>query len=668
MQNLKLTHKLTLGFGIVIALILVLGITSVMNIQGVRDLFVDYRGLAIQANAVGRVQANMLMTRLHAKEFMISQSEESIQGIHERASQTLALIEEAQKTLDDAETSKILSNMAAEIQTYQTAFDQVIRHQEDSDKLVGERLNTLGPKLEKSLTEIMDEASDEGNITTSYQAGNALRTILLMRLHGANFLISNDESARSRFITLAKEGAEKLDTLLSSAQGTELQQPIESVKRDFTGYTNAFDKVSQSIQARNKIINTTLSDIGPKIATDVEQAKLAIRDQQAELGPLAQASVEQSLMIVVIVGLVAVFFGFTAAWIIARGTANPILTMTTAMRKLAGGDLESEISGTTRKDEIGAMAQAVQIFKDNAIRVKNMEAEAAEAELRAEEEKRAAMRKLADEFEASVGGIIKNVSGAAEDMQKRAQGLTSIADRSSQQATNVAAAAEQASANVQTVAVATDELSSSIQEISRQVLESTKITKETVVEAEDSQTKVQSLVTSSKRIGEVVALITDIAEQTNLLALNATIEAARAGDAGKGFAVVASEVKSLANQTAKATDEIARQVTDIQGATEGAAGAIDTIGTKIRKVSEAAATISAAVEEQTAATAEIARNVDQASAGTQEVSQNIGGVNDAARKTGDESKDIAEFTADLTQQARTLTAEVNSFLSQVRNS
>lgn len=354
------------------------------------------------------------------------------------------------------------------------------------------------------------------------------------------------------------------------------------------------------------------------------------------------------------------------SFLIIRSIVGPVNSMTEAMGSLAEGNLETKVPALDKTDEIGEMAQAVQVFKDNAIRTKEMEAEAEKQKHKTEEEKRQLMLKMADDFEASVGGVVDTVSSASTEMQSSASTLSATAEQTSQQAATVAAASEEASTNVQTVASASEELSSSISEISRQVAQSTQIASAAVSEVDGANDKVKGLAEAANKIGEVVALITDIADQTNLLALNATIEAARAGDAGKGFAVVASEVKNLATQTAKATEEISSQISGIQGATQEAVGAIESIGGTINQMNEIASTIAAAVEEQGAATQEIARNVEQAAAGTGEVSANITGVNQAADETGKSAEEMLSAATELSQQAEILRGEVDKFLVNIR--
>ncbi len=349
---------------------------------------------------------------------------------------------------------------------------------------------------------------------------------------------------------------------------------------------------------------------------------------------------------------------------IVRGITQPIGGMTEAMTKLADGDKTSEILGTERGDEIGSMANAVQVFKENMIKADEL-AEAQRKEDEIKQKRAAALETLTSEFETTVGSAVGEVTTASDSMRSTAEGMASTAEEASRQTSAVSAAAEQASANVETVASAAEELSGSIGEISRQVQQSTDIAGNAVKEAERADNMIQGLAEAAGKIGEVVELITDIADQTNLLALNATIEAARAGDAGKGFAVVASEVKNLANQTAKATEEIGAQIGGIQGATNDAVGAIKGIGKIVDEINEIASTIAAAVEEQGAATQEIARNVEQASTGNKDITTNIVGVNQAADETGQAANQVLEAAGVLADQSNSLKKDVETFLKNV---
>jgi methyl-accepting chemotaxis protein len=352
-------------------------------------------------------------------------------------------------------------------------------------------------------------------------------------------------------------------------------------------------------------------------------------------------------------------------YLTTRSIVPPLQSMTNVMGKLAGGELAVTVPATARRDEVGQMAKAVLVFKENMIKARDAAAREAE-EQKAREARTLLIDKLTREFDADVSMVVKTVASATTEMQSTAASMTATAEETSRQATAVAAAAEQASTNVQTVASASEELSSSITEISRQVSASARIAAQAVQEANQTNETVRGLADAAQKIGEVVKLINDIAGQTNLLALNATIEAARAGEAGKGFAVVASEVKSLATQTARATEEIGSQIGSIQSATQSSVQAIVGIGRTIGEINEIATTIASAVEEQGAATQEIARNVQQAAAGTTEVTSNISGVNQAASETGAAATQVLASASELSQQSETLRSQVERFLSAVK--
>ena len=362
---------------------------------------------------------------------------------------------------------------------------------------------------------------------------------------------------------------------------------------------------------------------------------------------------------------IAAILCLIAALMIVASVSRPIAAMTESMRRLAKHDLAAEIAGVGRKDEIGTMAEAVQVFKDNMIEADRLAA-AQEADRNIKEKRAAALETLTQNFEAKIGRLVATLSTAATEMQATSQSMSSMAGDTSTRSATVASAAEEASSNVQTVAVAAEELSASVTEIARQVAQSAKIAGKAVDDAKHTDTTVQTLANGAQKIGEVVTLIQQIASQTNLLALNATIEAARAGEAGKGFAVVASEVKSLANQTAKATEEIAGQVEQIRGATGEAVTAIRGIGSVINEINGIAAAIASAVEQQGTTTKEIARNVQQAAAGAQEVTRNITTVKESSTASGGAATQVLAAADELSKQAAGLSDEVNSFIAEVK--
>ena len=500
----------------------------------------------------------------------------------------------------------------------------------------------------------------------------AMKRLVEARMNIWIALATDDQSRWEKVDAALKIAHERIDQLLAKtvdpgllAKAKQLQAQLTDYEtkaqklRAFHGKTTALDTPeAKAFADAAGASGVKVDEIGEPLATDY-------LDAAAARVSAAEGTINTGIVIAIIAGVVSVLLGIGLAMVAARSISKPVVGMTGAMEKLAGGDKSVEIPGVGRKDEIGAMAATVQVFKDNMIKADKLAAEQ-EAERKVKEKRAAALEALTRDFEGKVGKLVSILSSAATEMQATAQSMSATAEETNRQSMAVASASEQASTNVQTVASASEELAASIQEIGKQVQRSSKISSQAVEDARKTDATVRTLSEGAQKIGTVIELINSIASQTNLLALNATIEAARAGDAGKGFAVVASEVKSLATQTAKATEEVASHIAGIQEATKDAVGAIDGISKTIKEINEIAASIASAVEEQGAATQEIARNVQEAAKGTQEVSSNIVNVKQAATDTGAAANEVLGAAGQLSEQAEQLNSEVGSFLQGVK--
>ena len=665
MNNTKIQHKIFLGFGIVLALLLIISATGGVSLKNGDGNFAEYRVKAAQSNEAALVQASLLKAQLAVADYLSQSSEDAVAEFEERISATMNLIETLNGQVANDARKKTITNATEQLSTYQGAFDEVTALQTKRNSIIQSRMDMIGPDIEAKLTAIMKKSYDETDVSAAYLAAKTQRSLLLMRLYANKFVTTNRPESFDKAMEAATEMQENVAELQNELFDEERKAMAAEVAALREQYAAAVTEVNDVLAARDELVLGTIGFVGPTIAALMDDLRNGLKTEQEELGPATSKAMKTAMFVTMVVAGISVLLGVLSAILIGGGIARPITALTDAMKALAGGDKTVDVPSQESGDEVGDMARAVLVFKESMIKADEL-AEREKESARRREERGRQIESLTGTFDSEVSELLRSLASSATEMEATASSMSKIADGTNERASTVASAAEQASANVQTVATATEELSSSIQEISRQVAQSSTVAERAVSEAHLTDEQIKGLAQAANKIGEVVNLITDIAEQTNLLALNATIEAARAGDAGKGFAVVASEVKNLANQTAKATEEIGQQVSNIQAETKEAVRAIQSITATISEMSEIASTIASAVEEQGAATQEIARNVEQASSGTQEVTTNIIEVTHSASETGTAATQVTSVAGSLNSQADHLKQQVERFLDGVR--
>jgi methyl-accepting chemotaxis protein len=662
--GLSIRMRLYAGFGVLVLFGIGLAVFAVTEL-GVIGADVG-RSVALSGNTMRVLDATRLFEtmRKDALRSATTWDDSQVKDFADNSTKVLALLDAAGKATLSEERRKTYAALATKTQTLSATFDRLVKlaAAATADR---KALFTVGDDLSAATAALVKVARAGSDAQILSAAQNAESSVLLVRVANWRFLATHDPKGPATFKTNLGLANDALAALEAKGSGPSIAPLIGPVHAHLVAYAASFAKVADGIGAIDPLYADQIRPQISALSGELTGARQSLESASDAATAGAVATISSVTMIQIVAATIVTVLGVLLAWLIGRGIVNPITAMTGAMRRLADHDMTTEVVGRDRKDEIGAMAGSVQMFKDNMINAD--QAAAAELVERAAKEQRAArLEALVQGFEAKVAQLVGLLASSATEMEATARSMSETAGQTTQQAGSVAAAAEEASAGVQTVAASAEELSSSISEISRQVAQSSRITEKAVSDARRTDATVRALAEGAQRIGQVVELIRSIAGQTNLLALNATIEAARAGDAGKGFAVVASEVKGLAGQTAKATEEIAAQIAQLQSETTGAVEAIRGITAVIEEVSMIATAIASAVEQQGAATAEIARNVQQTAGSAQLVTTNIAGVSQGAASTGAAADQVLSAAGELSRQAESLSAEVTGFVSDVR--
>jgi methyl-accepting chemotaxis protein len=665
-DNLKVGVKIGLGSAVVILALMFVGFTGYRGISHVGEDFEGYAAQVTVKDDVSDIERNFLNYRRLAGEIATHDDVELAKMVQEAESSVKEAIERTSKQATAPEEKAKIEELAKQFQEYAGIVHKSEKLHAEKSNIVKEALDASDDKLIADFEDLIASGASSGNSNTVILGNEALKQLLIANKNVDRMLGIADTTARDaadKAFANMKTVLAQLDKVITSpAARKNYEELVKLAETYHAGYERAAEIDSD--------LDEALSNEMPKIASQIAgDAKAVVEEVTAEETRLEAdamsliGSTEHMMLWSAIGGTV---FGVVMSWLIGRGISRPIRAIADVLLALANGNKAVDVPYANRKDEVGENARAAQVFKENLLRIEKMEAEQRQAETRAAERRKADMRRMADEFQKAIGGIVDTVSSASSQLESAATALTGTAASTQELSGAVAAASEQTSANVQGVAAASEELSSTVSEISRQVQESSVIASSAVQQAGKTNASVTELSQSAERIGDVIGLINTIASQTNLLALNATIEAARAGDAGKGFAVVAQEVKALAAQTAKATSEIGAQIAGMQTATQDAVNAIAEIASTINKMSEISGAIAAAVEQQGATTKEISRNVTEAAKGTSEVASNITEVSRGANETGSASSQVLSSAKALSGESNRLKSEVEKFLATVR--
>jgi methyl-accepting chemotaxis protein len=653
------------GFGVLVALGLALALlgrwqlNSINNAIGALSLISGANMRAVEiSRELGVVQRATLRYKFDG-------NADSLKVVAEASTKASTLLQASAKATPSAERRTIYNNLAAGITSLRSKLDVLEERIKTIDKAKS-TLFTVGDELTAKVDKFLEMARLYKDFSNIAESANIDAAVLLVRVANWRFQATPDPQGPALF----KESVEKANGAIAAvdkvAPTDNIRGSLRSVKTSLEIYQKAFDAFSMNlIEADDLYFNDMMPQL-TKMLGVVRTIEESLKSVFDGMQSSADRTISSTMIVQAVIAALVLVLGALIAFVIGRSIVEPVVAMTSAMSRLAEGNTDAMIPSRDRNDEIGAMATAVHIFKQNAIERTRLEAKQKEAAAHNAVKRKADMHNLADRFESAVGGIVDIVSSTSTELETAAATLAKTAETTQRTSTTVAAASQEASTDVSSVAAASEDLARSVVEIAQHVQQSSKITAAAVKQAEKTDARIMELSQAATRINDVTKLIAAIAEQTNLLALNATIEAARAGDAGKGFAVVAHEVKALATQTAKATDEIRTQIAGMQTATEESVAAIKEIGTTIASIAKITSIVAAEIDKQGASTQEISYKAVQAAQGTTQIVSNINDARRDAGKTGSASAQVLASAQSLASESYHLKIEVDKFLASVR--
>lgn len=632
--NWPVRKKLLAGFSIVLVVFSGVAVAGWFGLSDASDGFDGFRELAEDEALAASLESHLLLARMSTKEFLITGDKTDAAKFRAYFTEVEKEFQHAQELITNPERAALIDDAEIKVNEYSRAFEEVVSFMHERNRIVYDELYVIGPKARKAMTAIFDSARRDRDMVAAYHAGKANEALLLARLYQTKYLDTNDPTAVERVQNEFDNFDAQLAILSEELQNRERRALLTTVTDDAIRYRSHFERLVESITERNDYVNNTLDELGPAIASDLDAVRESIVRDLKVLGAQQAASNQQAMLTMLGVSLFAVVGGILLALFISRRITQPLQAAVGAFKDIADGegDLTKRIT-VLSKDELGQMAYWFNAFMD----------------------------KLERSI-AAVSDTVTTLATSSDHLTQTADQMEGHAHATSHRAGTVASAGEQVSTNMETIATGVEEMHASIREIAKNAQESARITHKAAQMADETGASVALLREGGKEIGAIIQVINSIAEQTNLLALNATIEAARAGEAGKGFSVVANEVKELANETAKATEEIRIKVLSMQDTTQIATDAMDQVTTIIDQINDYATTIASAVEEQSATTIDMSRNVTQATTGAAAIAQNILDVAQAAEHT---SQGAGETQAAATQ-LNGLSEELRRIVSQFR--
>ncbi len=650
LQKMKISHRIGLLALVGMTSIVALSVVILVGNISVRDQLTEMKNNTTLQEHAQRIDAASARMQKFEKTFRTSPSDDKVAAFQTAATRVDKSLATAAALATKPEVKSAIDRLDRNLPKYRQQFQALVENEK-----------TLGYNEEEGLQGKLRAAAHgiEDALNKAEAPAPLSVKMLMMRRHEKDFIMRRAK----KYVGRLDKRRSEFDALLADAPLPAGEKAtITALLDDYQASFHAFAEATLRVDGEERQLDAFYNALAPDIGSIMTIARKGQNTAETSL------TREQTFTDTLSMGAAgaSIALALALSWLIGRSITGPVSSLTEVMTRLSGGDTSVSVPDTDQKNEIGEMARAVEVFRQNAIHTKELEAASRLEQERAQEQRKQTMRKLADDLEGSVGTIVNAIAASSTQLRGTAQSMSDISEQASERAETVSRVSQESSANVQTAAAATQEMTASIQEISGQITHVSNSAGRAVAGLKTTNSQMQELTAMSENIGKVVSMISDIAEQTNLLALNATIESARAGEAGKGFAVVAHEVKALAGQTAKATEEIVCQIEAVQAASRTTAGSLDDIGQIIHELNEASTVIASAIEEQSSATQEIARNTEQASNGTREAADDIVDVKNASERVGAVSGDVLAAADGFVDKADDLKGAVGQLLSHLR--